>query len=73
MTLRALGDGRPRTAEDLARTLEAHPDVIRRALKKYKRNGVCAAQDTYNRDHPRAFTITPHGRHLLKHVVTVTP
>ncbi len=66
-------DGRPRTAEDLARTLEAHPDVIRRALKKYKNNGVCQAEDRYNRDHPREFAITPHGRQLLKGLPTVTP
>jgi hypothetical protein len=72
--LRALADaGRPRTAEDLARTLEAHPDVIRRALKKYKSNGVCEAEDTYNRDHPRAFAITPHGMQLLKQLPVMTP
>jgi hypothetical protein len=66
-------DGRPRTAEDLARTLEAHPDVIRRALKKYKSSGVCQAEDAYNRDHPRAFAITRQGLQLLERFGVVTP
>jgi hypothetical protein len=65
--LRALAsDGRARTAEDLARTLEAHPDVIRRALKRYKSNGICDAEDSYNRDNPREFVITSHGREVLR-------
>jgi hypothetical protein len=64
--LHLLADGQPHTAEVLARTLEAHPDVIRRALKKYRERGALNADERYNREHPRAFQITPHGRHLLQ-------
>jgi DNA-binding transcriptional ArsR family regulator len=64
--LHLLADGEPHTADILARTLEANPDVIRRALKKYRERGALSAEERYNREHPRAFQITEHGRHLLQ-------
>ena len=55
----------PRTAEGIARALEVHPDVVRRALKIFRERGWVAASATYTRDEPRAFTITALGCSVL--------
>ena len=54
-----------RTAEIIARKLEVHPDVVRRALKTFRERGWVAASATYTRDQPRVFTITEFGRSAL--------
>lgn len=64
-SLTLLAKTEPRTAEGIARALEVHPDVVRRALKTFRERGWVAASATYTRDEPRTFTITALGRSVL--------
>ena len=64
-SLALLAKTEPRTAEGIARALEVHPDVVRRTLKTFRERGWVAANATYTRDEPRAFTITALGRGVL--------
>jgi predicted MarR family transcription regulator len=54
------------TAETVARGLEVHPDVVRRALKRFRHRGWVAAARTYTRDAPRTYTITALGQGALE-------
>ena len=64
-SLTLLAKTESRTAEGIARALEVHPDVVRRALKTFRERGWVASSATYTRDEPRAFTITALGRGVL--------
>ncbi|NJK45451.1 MAG: winged helix-turn-helix transcriptional regulator [Pleurocapsa sp. SU_196_0] len=67
-SLRFLSDGESRTATEISRQLRVHPDVVRRALKRFRERGWVTSSQRYSRDEPRTFTVTVLGLAALERV-----
>ena len=65
-SLRLLSTGETLTAEAMGRTLEVHVDVVRRAMKIFRKRGWVLANSTYSKFQARAFSITALGLEALE-------
>jgi hypothetical protein len=64
-SLRLLSTGEALTAEAMARTLEVHVDVVRRAAKMFRKRGWVTTSETYSKFQAREFAITTLGLEAL--------
>jgi hypothetical protein len=65
-SLRLLSTGEALTAEAMARTLEVHVDVVRRAAKMFRKRGWVSTSTTYSKFQAREFSITALGLEALE-------
>ena len=65
-SLRLLSTGETLTAVAMARTLEVHVDVVRRAAKMFRKRGWVFTSSTYSKFQAREFSITALGLEAIK-------